>query len=241
MLIQQSFQMLREDPVYQAPPEGVPSEFLSQYTRIAQLCMSAMKIVITKLEILDDEFRLTLPHNPIHHVCSRLKTAESTYGKLLRKGGECNFRGITEHVADLAGIRIICPYVDDVYFLSRILETRRDLTVLRKRDYVAAPKPNGYRSLHLVVEVPVSFSGVTVPLPVEIQLRTIAMDFWASLEHELRYKSEIEVSAEGEQTLNNCAEQLADVDAQLQELFRSHLPQQSVAPWSGKAAETDPA
>ena len=78
MLIQQSFQMLREDPVYQAPPEGVPSEFLSQYTRIAQLCMSAMKIVITKLEILDDEFRLTLPHNPIHHVCSRLKTAEST-------------------------------------------------------------------------------------------------------------------------------------------------------------------
>ncbi len=237
MLIQQSSQLLREDPVYHVLPGNVPPDFLAQYTRISQLCMSAMKIVITKLEILDDEFRLTLAHNPIHHVCSRLKTAESTYQKLLRKGGECNFRGITEQVADLAGIRIICPYIDDVYGLCRILETRKDLTVLRKRDYIASPKANGYRSLHLVVEVPVSFSGVTVPLPVEIQLRTIAMDFWASLEHELRYKSEVEVSPEGEKILNSCAEQLAEVDDQLQSLFRTHLPQQATAPWQAEAVD----
>lgn len=231
MLLQQSSQLLREDAVYQTVHGNVPPEFLTQYARISQLCMSAMKIVVTKLEILDDEFRLTHAHNPIHHVCSRLKTAESTYAKLMRKGGQCCFRDITEMVADLAGIRIICPYVDDVYCLCRILETRRDLTVLRKRDYIAAPKENGYRSLHLVVEVPVSFSGVTVTLPVEIQLRTIAMDLWASLEHELRYKSEVEVSPEGEEILNNCAEQLAEVDIQLQTLFHTHLPRQATAPW----------
>lgn len=232
MLIQQTSHLLREDAVYHQLPSDVPSSFLTQYTRIAQLCMSAMKILITKLEILDDEFRLTLSHNPIHHVCSRLKTAESAYRKLTRKGGECSFRGLTEHVADLAGIRIICPYVDDVYSLCRILETRRDLTVLRKRDYIAHPKPNGYRSLHLVIEVPVSFSGVTVPLPVEVQLRTIAMDLWASLEHELRYKSEVDVSEEGQKVLNHCAAQLADVDEQLQTLFRAHLPVQTTAPWN---------
>ena len=197
------------------------AEFVKGYMRLSHLYRGAMMEVSTKLEILDDEFSVTYDHNPIHHMECRLKSAESTVSKLRRKGYEVNTQNIMEHIQDVAGIRVICPYTDDLYRLAKVIEKHRDFTLLRRTDYIASPKPNGYRSLHMVVEVPVTISEVIVRLPVEIQLRTIAMDMWASLEHELHYKSNKNVSPENTELLRECAEQLSAIDAKMQEISRS--------------------
>ena len=196
-------------------------DFVKGYMRLSHLYRGAMMEVSTKLDILDDEFSLTYDHNPIHHMECRLKSAESTVNKLRRKGFEVSTQNIMEHIQDVAGVRVICNYTDDIYRLSRVLEKHKDLTLLRKTDYIEHPKPNGYRSLHLVVEVPVIISDVILRLPVEIQLRTIAMDMWASLEHELRYKSNRQVSEEAAAALLDCAERLSAIDAKMQEISRS--------------------
>ena len=169
--------------------QGLTEDFVKGYMRLSHLYRGAMMEVSTKLEILDDEFSVTYDHNPIHHMECRLKSAESTVNKLRRKGYEVSTQSIMEHIQDVAGVRVICNYTDDLYRLAGVIEKHRDFTLLRRTDYIANPKPNGYRSLHLVVEVPVTISEVILRLPVEIQLRTIAMDMWASLEHELHYKS----------------------------------------------------
>ncbi|MGI6028578.1 MAG: GTP pyrophosphokinase [Candidatus Heteroscillospira sp.] len=196
-------------------------DFVKGYMRLAHLYRGAMMEVSTKLEILDDEFSVTYDHNPIHHMECRLKTAESTVNKLRRKGYDVNTQNIMEHIQDVAGVRVICSYTDDIYRLARVIEKHRDFTLLRRTDYIAEPKENGYRSLHLVIEVPVTISEVVLRLPVEIQLRTIAMDMWASLEHELHYKSNKNVSPEATEELRLCAQQLSDIDAKMQEISRS--------------------
>ena len=196
-------------------------DFVKGYMRLAHLYRGAMMEVSTKLESLDDEFSVTYDHNPIHHMECRLKSAESTVNKLRRKGYEVSTQNIMEHIQDVAGVRVICNYTDDLYRLAGVIEKHRDFTLLRRTDYIAAPKPNGYRSLHLVVEVPVTISEVILRLPVEIQLRTIAMDMWASLEHELHYKSNKNISEEATAQLHECAEQLAAIDAKMQEISRS--------------------
>lgn len=195
-------------------------EFIKGYLRLSQLYRGAMMEVSTKLEILDNEFSLTYDNNPIHHMECRLKTADSAVSKMRRKGFDVNIQNVMEHIQDVAGVRVICNYTDDIYRLARVIEKHKDFTLLRKSDYIAGPKPNGYRSLHLVVEVPVTISEVILRLPVEIQLRTIAMDMWASLEHELHYKSNNNVSPEATQALRECAEDLSAVDAKMQDICR---------------------
>ncbi len=159
---------------------------------INQVYSAAIKEISTKLEILDDEFKVKYDHNPIHHIESRLKKPYSILEKLQRKGLGNDIFIATETLYDIAGIRVICNYVNDIYEVADFLLRQDDVTLINKKDYIEQPKENGYRSLHIVVTVPVFLSKETKNIPVEIQLRTIAMDFWASLEHKLEYKSKSE-------------------------------------------------
>lgn len=207
----------------QMPLEDLSEDFVKGYMRLSHLYRGAMMEVSTKLEILDDEFSITYDHNPIHHMECRLKTAESVVNKLRRKGYEVTTQNIMEHIQDVAGVRVVCNYVDDIYRLASVIEKHKDFTLLRKTDYIKNPKPNGYRSLHLVVEVPVTISDVILRLPAEIQLRTLAMDMWASLEHELHYKSNKNIPDKATDALRECAEELSRIDAKMQEISRGIL------------------
>jgi putative GTP pyrophosphokinase len=144
--------------------------------------------ISTKVSILREQFDLTEDHSPIEHVKTRMKSLESLAEKVQRRGLDPDLGTIRGTIQDIAGMRITCPYVADVYLIAHALRRQEDLTVLQTKDYIASPKDNGYRSLHLIVEVPVFLAERTARVPVEIQLRTIAQDFWASTEHELRYK-----------------------------------------------------
>ena len=177
-----------------------------------------MQMASTQLEILDAEIRSSNDHQPIHYMESRIKSPQSLFEKMRKKGFEINMRNV-QRITDIAGIRVVCSYIQDIYYLHDLIKKTECFKIIRERDYIRSPKPNGYRSLHLVVNVPVYFSDGTLNLPVEIQIRSIAMDLWASLEHELRYKSDREFSREDGQRLLNCAETLAFVDREMQELF----------------------
>ena len=150
---------------------------------------AAMKEVQTKLEILDDEFQMKHRRNPIHHIESRLKSIQSITEKLSRKSFAVSMKSAVANLNDIAGIRVICPYVEDVYTVAKLLTSQDDVHLKEIRDYIQHPKPNGYRSLHLILEIPVFLQEGRIMVPVEVQIRTIAMDFWASLEHDLRYKA----------------------------------------------------
>lgn len=192
-------------------------EFLIQQ----QIYNAAMKEITTKLEILDEEFKTRYDHNPIHHLEYRLKSPQSIIEKLNRYSYPISVDSIRENLFDVAGIRVICHYVDDIYLLRKLLLQQDDVTLLRERDYIEEPKANGYRSLHLVVEIPVFLSQSTTKVPVEIQLRTIAMDFWASLEHEIRYKSKGDVPDEIGLRLKLCAENINAVDKEMEDIHNA--------------------
>jgi putative GTP pyrophosphokinase len=174
----------------------------------------------TKLDILRAEFLMLHDHNPIEHISSRLKPMSSILEKLERKGLPVDEEHIRAGVTDVAGLRVVCSFRSDVYAVGQMLSDQADVTVLRVRDYIAHPKPNGYRSLHLLVEVPVFLSSAVVPVTAEIQLRTAAMDFWASLEHKIRYKYRGEIPAEVIAEL--CASALAadQLDQQMHDLHQ---------------------
>ena len=161
-------------------------------------------------------------HNPIHHIDSRLKSLPSIVEKLRRKGMKVSIASAKENLTDIAGVRVVCNYIDDIYRIAQMLSTQDDIIVLRRTDYIESPKENGYRSLHLVVSVPVFLSNGSVAVPVEIQIRTIAMDFWASLEHQIRYKSS-EAIREDEalrKELKRCAEESTALDRRMQEIYQ---------------------
>ena len=192
------------------------------YVEMVQLYNSAIREISTKLEILDSEFSVRYDHNPIHHIDSRLKSLPSIIEKLQRKGAPVSIESAKEHLLDIAGVRVICNYIDDSYRIAEMLSTQDDIVVLRRTDYIENPKENGYRSLHLVVSVPVFLSSGSVPVPVEVQIRTIAMDFWASLEHQIRYKSESEIPDDDalRAELTRCAEESAALDRRMQDIYR---------------------
>lgn len=181
---------------------------------------AAIREVSTKLEILDDEFQVRYDYNPIHHMECRLKSPRSLFEKLERKGLEIEIASIYQ-IADMAGIRVICNYIDDVYAVASLLLKQDDIKLIRRRDYIKEPKESGYRSLHLVVEIPVFLSDKTEMVPVEIQLRTIAMDTWASLEHELKYKRSGGITPEMEEELKDCANAMAEVDRRMEEIHKA--------------------
>ena len=177
---------------------------------------AAMKEVQTKLEILDDEFQMKHRRNPIHHIESRLKSIRSMMEKLSRKNHPVSMQSAVENLTDIAGIRVICSYVQDVYTVARLLTTQDDIRLIRTRDYIKTPKANGYRSLHLLVEVPVFLQEGRMMIPVEVQIRTIAMDFWASLEHSLRYKAAGHVPEDICEELHGVGEDIAALDEKMQ-------------------------
>ncbi len=175
----------------------------------------AIKEVRTKFDVLNSEFNVRYQRNPITSINSRLKSSTSIMEKLSRKGLSFTVENVEENLFDVAGIRVVCSYVDDIYVLAQALAQQDDITVIRRKDYIRNPKPNGYRSYHMIVSVPVFFSDQTREMAVEVQIRTIAMDFWASLEHQLKYKQEVPNQAEIVQSLTACAEQIAAIDEQM--------------------------
>ncbi len=179
---------------------------------------SALREVRTKLEILDDEFQMRHSRNPIHHMESRIKSPQSIGQKLARKGLPLTPDAAMEHLHDIAGIRVVCAYLNDTYTIADLLTGQDDIRLLQTRDYIRAPKPNGYRSLHLIVEVPVFLSEGKLLLPVEVQIRTIAMDFWASLEHQIRYKESMRVPEALNRQLYEAAERIATLDGDMQHI-----------------------
>lgn len=193
-------------------------EFIEQM----QVYKGAMYEISTKLEVLDDEFQVRFSHDPIHHMERRLKSVDSIIGKLERKGLPISVESLRDNLFDVAGIRVICNYRDDVYSVSNYLSSQSDIQVLRVKDYIKNPKQNGYRSLHVIYAVPVFLSSGAHYTPVEVQFRTIAMDYWASLEHALRYKSDLPDTKlnEHSQTLLDCAKSLQNVEVQMQHIHR---------------------
>ena len=179
---------------------------------------AAMKEVQTKLEILDAEFQMKHRRNPIHHIESRLKSIQSIMEKLRRKQFSVSMHSATENLTDIAGIRVICSYVQDVYTIAHLLTSQDDVHLREMRDYIRHPKANGYRSLHLIVEIPVFLQEGRMVIPVEVQIRTIAMDFWATLEHSLRYKAVDEVPESISLELQQTAEDIAAIDQRMQSI-----------------------
>lgn len=201
-------------------PMSGDQPFDRRYLEMAHLYDGAIRSVRTKLEILDREFSIHGASNPIHHIDSRLKSPQSIVEKLHRKGFPVTIESAEEHLFDIAGVRIICNYIDDIYRLAELITRQQDIELVEKCDYISEPKPNGYRSLHLVVRVPVYLSDHTESVPVEIQIRTIAMDFWASLEHQLRYKSGVEVPPNLSDDLKHCADVIAETDEDMQRIAK---------------------
>ncbi len=189
--------------------------------RMFNIYNAAMRVISTRLEILESDFRLTRKHNPIHHMDCRLKSSGSILRKLEQRGLDCALSNITRNIFDVVGLRIVCPYLEDVYAVAELLLRQDDITLLQKKDYIKNPKPNGYRSMHLVVLAPVALCHGTEQVPVEIQIRTIAMDMWASLEHELCYKAEGKSDAQTHESLLDCSKKLAAIDAQMGEMFQA--------------------
>lgn len=178
----------------------------------------ALKTVQTKFEVLNEEFSIRYNRNPVESIKTRIKSPMSILEKLNRRELDISLDTIRKEINDVAGIRIICSFPEDIYFLSDMLTRQDDVIVVCVKDYIMNPKPNGYRSLHLIVEVPVFFTENTEYVKVEVQFRTIAMDFWASLEHKLRYKKSIEESSEISRELKECAEGIAAMDLKMQEI-----------------------
>ena len=190
------------------------------------LYSSATREIATKLENLNSEFNSTHERNPIHLIQTRVKTPASIMDKLKRRGFELSVESARKNLTDIAGVRVICSYINDIYIISGLLLSQNDIQLVRTSDYIKNPKTNGYRSLHHIVRVPVFLSHKVEMVNVEIQIRTIAMDFWASLEHDLAYKLERENSEEAFTELKACAEEIAGIDRRMQRLYNISAEQQ---------------
>lgn len=193
-------------------------EMTFKFQKIMMIYESAIKMIETKLEVLSKEYKITGQRNPIDSVRSRIKTPVSIANKLEKRNLPISFSSMTENLCDIAGIRVICPYISDIYLAKDILLKQPDIKLISEKDYIQNPKESGYRSLHIVVEVPVYLSNTEHNVKVEIQLRTIAMDFWASLEHELRYKTSYVVPESIKKELFRCAETIAITDRQMEQI-----------------------
>ena len=194
-------------------------EDVDSWKTIMFLYNSALKEVNTKLEILNDEFKHVHRYNPIEHIKTRIKTPASIVKKLKRNGYEISIENMIKYINDIAGVRLICSFTSDIYRLAGMIGTQSDLKVLAIKDYIKSPKESGYKSYHMLVSVPIFLSDSVVDTKVEIQIRTIAMDFWASLEHQLRYKNEKHHSPMVDLELKACAEINSALDKRMQGLF----------------------
>lgn len=178
----------------------------------------AIKEINTKFEVLDTEFKVRYKRNPISSIKTRLKSETSILEKMMRLGITPTVENIENNLNDIAGIRVICSYIDDIYRLADALTQQNDIRLIKKKDYISNPKPNGYRSLHLIVSVPIFFAESVKEVTAEVQIRTIAMDFWASLEHQIKYKKDVEHAENVICRLKECADKISQVDEMMQEI-----------------------
>ena len=193
---------------------------LRNYEKLMAYYRCAIMEVATKFNVLNEEFSLRYDRNPINSIKSRLKQLTSIKDKLEKKNLPFTLDSIEENLCDVAGLRVVCSFPEDVYMLANALLKQDDITLLSKKDYIANPKANGYRSLHLIVTVPIFLAHEKRIMKVEIQLRTIAMDCWASLEHQLRYKKDIVFTEDMADELQKCAQLSADLDKRMDALRR---------------------
>jgi putative GTP pyrophosphokinase len=194
----------------------------------------ALDEINTKLRILNEDFQHAHAHNPIEHIKSRVKEPESIIKKLQRKGLEITPEAAREHIHDIAGVRITCSFLSDIYHIHQMLQEQDDIRVLKVKDYIQHPKPNGYKSLHLIVEIPVFLPSRTERVKVEVQIRTVAMDFWASVEHKIYYKYDQAVPSHLKQELKETAELVHYLDHKMVNLKKdveqlSHLTKEGVS------------
>ena len=185
------------------------------WNRALLLYDAVLKEVCTKLEILNNEFKLAHQYNPIEHITSRLKSANSIARKMRIKQKELTVENIVRYINDVAGIRIICSFTSDIYRIAAAITKQNDVTVLKVKDYIANPKPNGYTSYHMIISVPIFLSNDVINTKVEIQIRTIAMDFWASLEHKIYYKFEGKAPEGIREELRQCADIISYLDQKM--------------------------
>ena len=205
--------------------DGLFKELKNQgkdYMRLMSYYSAAMLEVETKFKVLNIEFNGKFDRNPIESISTRLKKPQSILEKLNRIGAPISVESIEKELSDVAGVRVICSFVDDIYKLADMLALQDDVYILKTKDYIKNPKPSGYRSLHLIVEIPIFLSNEKRFMRVEVQLRTIAMDFWASLEHKVRYKKDIpqEQAQDIARQLQECAETVAQTDAKMLSIRR---------------------
>jgi len=193
-------------------------DLAKQYKQMMLIYEAGIRQLTTKLQILNREFEQSNDRNPIENIKSRIKSAESIAKKMERKGLPMTLSCLTNNIYDIAGIRVICPFITDVYEVARMLLSQTDVELVQVKDYIREPKENGYRSLHLIVKINVFFSDGMRQVPVEVQLRTIAMNFWASTEHQIRYKKDKVITPEMHARLKKCADIMADADYQMQKL-----------------------
>lgn len=196
-------------------------ELLQDYAKIRHVYAAGIREITSRLEVLESEFQYKGTHNPIHHIESRVKTLASIVKKLEGMKLPLTIANAKKNMHDIAGVRVICCYVDDIFRIAEALLSQDDVSLVEKKDYIASPKENGYRSLHIVVDLPVYLSEGKVFVPVEIQIRTVAMDFWASLEHGIRYKSPSEVPSFINDELRACADIIAATDDRMLEIFKA--------------------
>ena len=201
-----------------------PQTFVNNTAKFNDLMMMyrcTIREVRTKLEVLNDEFSVEYKRNPISFIKTRIKKPESILKKLNKLGYDFTAENIQEHLNDVAGVRVVCAFLDDIYTIAELLASQDDITVIQVKDYIKNPKPNGYRSYHMIVEIPVFFSKGKTPMRAEIQIRTNGMDFWATLEHQLRYKKGIEEMDGYEQIsdeLVKTAHELNNMDLEMQNI-----------------------
>ena len=201
--------------------DAVRIEALKKAKPFVELMMynrCAIREIETKLRVLDEEFSIRADRNPIQTIKSRIKSPVSIIEKLERRGFAVTVENMREQLTDIAGVRVICSFVEDIYKLAELLLSQDDIILVEIKDYIKNPKPNGYRSLHLILDIPIFLSNEKKHMRVEVQFRTIAMDFWASLEHQLKYKKKIDNPEQIATELKKCADVIAEVDMRMQDI-----------------------
>ena len=207
-------------------------EYLEPFMHLMMQYECAMLEVQTKLEVLNKELALVNSRNPFESIKARLKSPESIYGKMQRKGITFSIENIEKNLNDIAGIRVICSFPEDIYKLVECLLKQDDIILIEMKDYIKNPKPNGYRSLHLILDIPILLTGEKKHMRVEVQFRTIAMDFWASLEHKMKYKKDVENAESISEELKYCADLICQLDKRMQQI-RNRIDNNTISDVTG--------
>ena len=196
------------------------ADYAHQFEELMMIYQCAIQEVNTKLEVLSQEMSVRYKRNPIETIKYRIKKPKSIAEKLMRNNLPITLDAVSNHLNDVAGVRVICSFIDDIYSVANMLTKQDDINLIAIKDYIKNPKPNGYRSYHMIIEIPVFFSDKKQPVKVEVQIRTIAMDFWASLEHHVKYKKDVKDAEEIAAQLKSCADVIAETDIRMQDIGR---------------------